>query len=266
MSLFQRLAKVLLGGALLAGAFAAVFFFAAASPPPTPRISEAYDPAAEHPQRLSIHDPRLQRVLRLMLNSDRLWQSLDVRARYTEYAYQANPQAPTAPDTAQGKTTFIEEIHIRKPWAVTYRQFLEGQSKPRYQVAWQANATQTGRRDDQASADRFQRELAWLPRTLDAVQPGYVIDHPLVRLIPARAMDMLFPTWLAQQATTGKALVYQGQATLFGRTVSRIRLDEGGGAVVTAWVDDQTGILLRFRKEVAGKLLAAYEVEALEIR
>ncbi len=252
-------------------ALAAVTAFA----PQDKGISETRDTAIDSVTMLPIRDARLAGVLHLLLTSDQRWKQLHVRARYTEYAYPAHASAPSAPQgTAASKTTFIEEINIHQPFEVTYRQFLAGESQPRYEIVLQngrlevprsvQSATEAQTPTSRLSLTHLRRELALLPRTWQQIQPGMVIDHPLVRLIPARSMEMLFPTWIAQEATSQNRLFYEGEAQWLSRPVYHIRLEkpDGGTAVITAWVDQQTGILLRFRYEVNGAVLATYEVQA----
>lgn len=242
-------------------------------------VSETHDPVIDSVARLPVSDPHLQQALHLMLTSDQRWTWLHVRARYTEYDHRADTASPSMPmDQVVGHTTFIEEIEIHQPFEVTYRQFLPGASQPRYEVALHdgnlrvthAVTAQSGANvtESHLSLERLRRELALLPRTWEQIQPGVVIDHPLVRMIPARSMDMLFPTWIAQQATSQNRLFFEGEDEWLGRPAYRIRLEKPGGgtAVITAWIDQQTGILLRYRYEVAGKLLVEYEAQSIAIK
>lgn len=241
--------------------------------------SETTDPQVDNITLLPLPNPVLQETLLAMLNSDKKWESLSVRASYVEYAYQANVQNPSAlAGDYLGKTTFIEDIQVRQPGEVVYYQFLDGDSSPRYQVTLHAGKlTETSLVQDNSlsedstsrniSVDYLRHEESFLPRSLEEIKPGYIVDHPLVRLIPARSMEMLFPTWLAQQAVSQNRLTYEGKAVLSGRSVSIVRLEKtGSGAASTAWVDDATGILLRYRYEVDGTLLIEYEVLELEVK
>jgi len=242
-------------------------------------VSETHDATIDSVTMLQVRDPRLQEVLRLMLTSDQRWNWLRLQARYSEYNYQANLEAPSTPKgRAVGQTTFIEEIEIHQPFDVVYRQFLPGKSQPRYEISLHDGnfrvahtvTEQSGPNTSERhlSLEHLRKELALLPRTLEQVQPGIVVDHPLVRMIPARSMDMLFPTWIAQQATSQNRLFFEGEDKWLGRPVYRIRLEKPGGgtAVIVAWVDQQAGILLRYRYEVAGKLLAEYEAQSVAIK
>jgi len=269
---FLLVAVLLLG---MAGGFVT----AKASALQDKEISEAQDAIIDAVTLLPVQDPYLQKSLNLMLTSDQRWKQLSVRARYTEYAYPANETSPSVSrNEALGKTTFIEEIDISQPFDVTYRQFLPDESQPRYEVVLQdgnlnvVHAVQAQGEVQTAtshvSADYLQKELALLPRTWAQIQPGTIIDHPLVRLIPARSMGMLFPTWIAQQATSQNRLFFDGEGQWLGRPVYRIRLEKPGGgtAVITAWIDQQTGILLRYRYEVDGMLLEEYEVQEVRVK
>jgi len=255
---------------MVAGLIAAMAFV-----PQDKGVSETHDATIDSVTLLQVRDPRLQEVLHLMLSSDQRWNWLHLRARYTEYNYQANLEAPSTPKgRAVGQTTFIEEIEIHQPFDVVYRQFLPGESQPRYEVTLHdgnlrvahAVTEQSGPNTSEGplSREHLQKELALLPRSLEQIQPGIVVDHPLVRMIPARSIDMLFPTWIAQQATSQNHLFFEGEGKCLGRPVYRIRLEKPGGgtAVIAAWVDQQTGILLRYRYEVAGKLLVEYEAQS----
>ena len=241
-------------------------------------ISETHDAGVDSVALLPIRDPHLQEALRLMLTSDQRWESLDVRGRYTEYAYQADAQSPSVPHgEAVGKTVFVEEVEIHQPFDLTYRQYVGDAREPRYQVTIHNGSIREephiGDKEPQVSETalsptRLQNELAFLPRTLQQIRPGTIIDYPLVRQIPARIMDMLFPTWIAQQAVSPNRLSFEGEAQWLGRPAYRIRLEKPGGgtAVITAWVDQQTGVLLRYRYEVGGVLLAEYDVQEVKVK
>ncbi|GEM_PF-5262144 len=242
-------------------------------------ISETHDPMLEAVELLPVRDPRLQKALRLMLTSDQRWQWVHLRARYTEYDFLANMKAPSMPSgKAMGQTTFIEEIEIHQPFEVHYRQFLLGEAQPRYEIAFhngqfeviRSLSAQNGEdvSGRSVSFNRLRRELALLPRSREQIQPGMIVDHPLTRVIPARSIDMLFPTWIAQQATSQNRLFFTGEDEWLGRPVYRIRLEKPGGgtAVLIAWVDQQTGVLLRYRYEVAGTVLVEYEVQKVAFK
>ncbi|MGC1376562.1 MAG: hypothetical protein WA821_10070 [Anaerolineales bacterium] len=97
-----------------------------------------------------------------------------------------------------------------------------------------------------------QLDASNLPTRLSQVTPGAVIKHPLAGLINGPIAEYLFPTWFPQ-ANKADQYAFQKEDTLLGRKVWVVTLQTGNNDDLTAWVDQETGIILKYNQLMGGK-------------
>jgi outer membrane lipoprotein-sorting protein len=111
---------------------------------------------------------------------------------------------------------------------------------------------------------RFAMDTSLLPATLAEVADDTVYHHPFSLLIPSPVAEYLFPHWFAQgQADAiykllGEEEVLQREAWLVDYSDSR----ENHQSV---WIDQQTGIILQFVKEVSGQTTVKFRFLSLVV-
>jgi len=102
-----------------------------------------------------------------------------------------------------------------------------------------------------ASLPTFSADLSKLPSTLEAAKTTEVIyRHPFGMLIPSPVGEYLYPQWFSQG---GGNYVLAGEETVLGRKVWVVEYTKYT-AEVTAWIDEETGVILKYTQKMDGKL------------
>ncbi len=101
------------------------------------------------------------------------------------------------------------------------------------------------------SLPTFSKDLSMLPTTLEAAETGNVIyRHSFGMLISAPVGEYLYPQWFSQG---GGTYSLAGEDILLGRKVWVIDHKKNAHDV-TAWIDKETGVILKYSQKVDGKL------------
>jgi hypothetical protein len=97
---------------------------------------------------------------------------------------------------------------------------------------------------------KFSKDFSLLPETLEAARTtDAVYRHPFGMLISYPVGEYLYPQWMAQ----GKgSYSFVSNDTVMDRPVLVINIQNGNGDA-TAWIDQETGIILKYVQKTEGK-------------
>ena len=101
--------------------------------------------------------------------------------------------------------------------------------------------------------DQVKLETSKLPTDLRQLKhAGGVITHPMVMLIVAPVGRYLFPIWFPQ-GYIGDKYSIEKEDNFLGRKIWVVKCDTIYNNNLTAWVDQETGIILKYSQVVDGK-------------
>jgi len=109
----------------------------------------------------------------------------------------------------------------------------------------------------------FSKDFSLLPTTLEAAKnTDAIYRHPFGMLIPSPVGEYLYPQWLAQ----GKGITYNlvGEDTILNRKVWIITYIKYN-AEVTAWIDEETGIIVKYIQSMDGRPFEEMTFTQLEV-
>jgi outer membrane lipoprotein-sorting protein len=115
----------------------------------------------------------------------------------------------------------------------------------------------------QGKIPRFANDLSVLPGDLSQVKDDVVYNHPFSLLIPAPVKDYIYPEWFAQgNPSTAYSLL--GEDSLLGRKTWIVNLKHKTGQA-TAWIDQTTGMILKYVQEENGQKYVEVNFTHLEV-
>jgi len=186
-------------------------------------------------------------ALSMMLTGYTRWQTLQGEAQFTWYDVDGKTQSQTnkfslvLPNKIYVDVTGDIGPNVPGMW------ISDGQNI--YNVDKKAK-TYTQMAFPQAMVDADNSKL---PTDLNQLKhAGGVITHPLVKLIVAPIGKYLFPIWFPQGYIGDKYSV-QKEENFLGRKVWVIENDTIYNDNLTAWVDQESGIILKYSQIVRGK-------------
>lgn len=195
-------------------------------------------------QPVSAQSP-MENVLTTVLNSDTKWQTIQGEADITWFGKKGDLQSYTTiftisqPDQAFVETIDNSNVGNGGTWISDGKKIYELNSE---------NKTYT----ESVFPDHF-RDATLLPRSLtDVERSSMVTVHPLSLLIPSPIKEYIFPSAFVQ---IGPHDTYSliGTDTLLDKPVWIVNYKNAYGDEVTAWVDQGTGMILKFSQLTAGK-------------
>jgi len=195
-------------------------------------------------QPVSAQSP-MDSVLTAVLNSDTKWQTVQGEADITWYGKNGDIQSYTTifvisqPDQAFVETIDNSGVGNGGAWISNGEQIYELNSE---------NKTYT-----ESVFPKHFRDVSLLPRSLNNVeQGGMVTVHPLSLLIPSPIKEYIFPSAFVQ---VGPQDTYSlvGADTFLDKPVWVVNYKNAYGDEVTAWVDQGTGMIVKFSQLTAGK-------------
>lgn len=215
------------------------------------------------PSKLVAHPSRaagaMDDVLTLVLNSHTKWITAKGEAEITWY----DPNGG-------GKTqTYVNQFVIYQPLSA----YVDGYNKdePGFndQELWISDGTKIYDMDKQnktyteGNIPKFANDLSVMPQNLSEVKADTVYAHPFSLLIPAPVKEYIYPEWFAQGNST---LSYQvtGPEQILGRDAWIVLLKTETGET-TAWIDQITGMILRYEQTENGQLFEKMIFTSLEV-
>lgn len=184
-------------------------------------------------------------ILTTVLNSDTKWQTVRGEADITWYGTKGDIQAYTTtfvisqPDKAFVETMDHSGVGNGGTWISDGKQIYELNTE---------NKTYT----ESMFPGHF-RDVSLLPRSLqDVEQSGMVTVHPLSLLIPSPIKEYIFASAFVQVSPQD---IYSlvGTDTFLDKPVWVVNYKNAYGDEVTAWVDQGTGMIMKFSQLTAGE-------------
>ena len=182
-------------------------------------------------------------VLNTTLNSSLKWNTVQGTAVIVWYGENGENQEYL--NTFAIQQPNLANISVKNAdGSVTASEWISDGSKA-YSIDPQAKAYAGG------TLPAFSKDFSLLPTTLeDAKNTDAIYRHPFGMLIPSPVGDYLYPQWLAQ----GKDIAFNltSEDTFLNRKVWIITYSKYN-ADVTAWIDEETGIILKYTQTMDGK-------------
>lgn len=107
----------------------------------------------------------------------------------------------------------------------------------------------------------FAKKVDFLPQNLTDLKPGEVYHHPFEMAISNPIMEYIYPGWFAQ-APSGSRYQLLGEDEIAGRTTWKLNLQTATDNV-TAWIDQKTGIILKYEQESNGQKIVEMEMTSI---
>ena len=174
------------------------------------------------------------------------WQTVQGEAEFTWYGKDGKPEnvinkfALSLPDKARVDTIVNSNADADKMW------ISDGQNI--YEVSTKAK-TYAQRTFPKEQMDS---DMSKLPTRLNQLHPDGIITHPLTKMIIAPIGKYIFPTWFPG-ARIGDNFTITQETTFLNRKVWVIAVHTIDKQDSSAWVDQQTGIILKYDQAVNGK-------------
>jgi hypothetical protein len=231
--------------AILAGIMVGIFFV-------------FYQLPGYSPNRTKVQDvSKTNEALTKALTSYKNWYSLQGEARIVQY------------DTAGGNPQVeIISVEIVQPLKANVA-FKASDGKENLNQRWIADGKNIYQVNDgdlsyiATNIPGFAKDLDLIPQTLADIKPGEVYNHPFAMLLPNPIMEYVYPVGFPQ-APEGAAYQLPGEENVAGRPTwkvdLKIRTDEA-----IAWIDQATGIILKFSQETGGKKVVEMEFSWIKI-
>ena len=199
-----------------------------------------------HPQEAKA-STTVDDVLTLTLNSYLKWNTASGAAQITFYGPNGEQQIYVDSfDIVQPDKAYIESVS----------QDGSGQN-----TIWISDGTksysldETSKTYQAADLPKFSRDYSLLPKTLADIQSDVVYDNPFAMVIPLPVREYLYPQWFPQGGGTYNLT---GEDSILDRKVWVVDYQKGNNDC-TAWIDQQTGIILKYTQLTDEKLILAVE-------
>lgn len=203
---------------------------------------------------MRLQDANVKDVLNLVLSSHTRWSTVqgiaivtwhgdngDIQSHTTDFAFQQPARARvtlTEGSSFVEQTTWIsdgEYIYEEKPQQRTYSQSL---------------------------LPAFSHDTEFLPSNLSETSTEFIYLHPMALLTPSPISEFIFPHGFAQgNADTVYKLVGEGKVA--GRDAWIMTMTIRANSVM-AWVDKETGVILKYNQEINGNLFEEFELVSVE--
>lgn len=195
-------------------------------------------------------------ALALTLTSHLQWETIQGEAEITWYGSDGEEQAYLntfvieQPNKARIGVKSLDDSSVDSEW------ISDGENT--YEIDLQEK-TYT-----QATLPASSEDLSMLLSTLeDAKTTNIIYNHPFGMLISAPVKEYLFPQWFSQG---GGEYDLIGEDTLLGRKVWMVQHTKNTNDV-TAWIDEETGIILKYSQTQNGNpvvevIFSEFEVDA----
>ncbi len=195
-------------------------------------------------------------VLSLVLNSHSKWTTAQGEAEVIWYGTEGETQS------------YINKFVIYQPLSA-YVDVLN-KSKPGFNEGlWISdgetiyNLNKESKSYTQGKIPNFANDLSVLPRDLSQAKGDVVYSHPFSLLIPAPVKEYIYPEWFAQ-GNPSAAYSLLGEDSLLGRKTWIVNLQYKTGQA-TAWIDQATGMVIKYLQEDNGQKYVEVNFTYLEV-
>jgi len=199
---------------------------------------------------------QINEILTLVLNSHTKWMTAQGEVEITWYGKDGQTQA------------YINDFVIYQPLSA-YVNVINKDGSGFNEGLWISDGENTYNLDKKAKSytqgviPNFANDLSTLPSDLPQVEEDVVYNHPFSLLIPAPVKEYIYPEWFAQgnPITTYSLL---GEDSLLGRRTWIVELQYKTGQA-TAWIDQTTGMILKFSQIENGEKFVDVNFTSLEV-
>lgn len=204
----------------------------------------------------AIASNQMGEILSLVLNSHSQWSTAQGEAEITWYRSKGEIQA------------YLNEFVIYQP-LLAYVDVKNIYSPGFNEILWISDGKNTyeinkyGKTYIQHGLPNFVHDLSVLPDRLAEIEDQVVYNHPFSLLIPAPVKEYIYPQWFAQ-GNSLDAYFLKGEENLLGRDTWVVVLEYKTGRA-TAWIDQKTGIILKYLQEESGQKRLEMHFTRLEI-
>jgi outer membrane lipoprotein-sorting protein len=198
----------------------------------------------------------IEKILTKTLQSHKNWSSLQGEAQLTQYDADNNPEVNTV------------TVEIEQPLKANVAfKASEDKSKINYKLV--SDGLNVYTIDDgnlsftKSDIPSFAKKPDLLPQALADVKKDEVYHHPFEMLISNPMMQYVYSEWFAQ---VGPGSTYQllGEETIAGRLTWKVDLLTATDHAV-AWIDEETGIILKYLQESGGQTVVQMEFTSIQI-
>jgi hypothetical protein len=109
----------------------------------------------------------------------------------------------------------------------------------------------------------FAKDLDGIPQTLADIKQGEVTNHPFAMLISNPIMEYIYPVGFPQ-APAGANYQLVDEENVAGRSTWKVDLNIRTDEAV-AWIDQATGIILKYSQKTDGKKVVEMEFSWIKI-
>lgn len=187
---------------------------------------------------------QIDEILSLVLNSHSKWMTVQGEAEITWYGTKGETQS------------YTNQFVIYQPLSA-YVDVINKDGSGFNEGSWISdgvniyNLDKESKSYTQGKMPNFANDLSVLPNDLSQVKTDVVYNHPFSLLIPAPVKEYIYPEWFAQgNPVTAYSLL--GEDSLLGRKTWIVELQYKTGQA-TAWIDQTTGMILRYVQEENGQ-------------
>ncbi len=195
-------------------------------------------------------------VLSLILNSHSKWMTVQGKAEITWYGEKEEVQS------------YTNRFAIYQPLSA-YVDVINKDGSGFNEGVWISDGVNVYNFDKETKSytegqiPNFANDLSVLPKDLSQARTDVVYNHPFSLIIPAPVKEYIYPEWFAQ-GNPATAYSLLGEDSLLGRKTWIVQLDYKTGQA-TAWVDQTTGMILRYVQEENGQKYVEFNFTLLEV-
>jgi hypothetical protein len=189
----------------------------------------------------------IDNILSLVLRSNTKWNTLQGEAEIVTFGSDEKAQT----------YTYISEFALSQPLKVNVGASQKMMDKDKPQKKWISDGERILFVDDEnktyseGKIPDFAKDTSRLPQDLAKIKSDEVYHHPLDMLISDPVMEYIYPVWFAQ-GQPGATYELAGEENIAGRKMWIINYQTKTDSV-RAWIDQATGIILRYAQESNGR-------------
>jgi len=200
-----------------------------------------------------------ENALTKTLQSYKTWSSLQGEAQLVQYDADNNPHLDIV--SVQVSQPLKANVSFKSSDDVIKTNMkLVSDGKNIYQVD---NGNLSYAQSNLPTSAHFAQDLGYLPQTLADVKKDEVYGHPFARLISNPMMDYIYPVSFPQ-ARSGSTYQLLGEENIIGRATWKVELRTTTDYVI-AWIDQATGIILKYSQEAGAQKIVDMEFVWIKI-
>jgi outer membrane lipoprotein-sorting protein len=108
----------------------------------------------------------------------------------------------------------------------------------------------------------FAYDTSRIPKSLSETSDLFLYNHPLALLTPSIVTQYIFPQWLVAQGIQDTQYEIIGEEKILGRE-TWIMTWIYTTSHITVWVDQETGVILKFMHKIDGSLWQDFQIDSI---